>query len=208
MLKAVRARGDSASVDTANRMLKELAAAAPQAAKELETAAPPPPPIEELFAESRFGVPDMEAGKRYLAANPLDLTRWTKDLKMEVVMPAPLVVALSSAAPGTADPNAPATVKPIDIFHIEVVPTTETRNLRIRRPASAGPETDADFGYVDFNGPSSPIVYEGTQVVLPTKLKVPAGRYEIRAVDDGKVLNRQEIEVKPLSTQSYQVKRP
>ena len=138
MLKAVRARGDSASVDTANRMLKELAAAAPQAAKELETAPPPPPPIEELFAETRFGVPDMEAGKRYLASNPLDLTRWTKDLKMEVVMPAPLVVALSSAAPATGDPYAPpATVKPIDIFHLAVVPTTETRNLGFR-PAGAG----------------------------------------------------------------------
>ena len=153
----------------------------------------------------------MDAGKRYLAANPLDLIRWTKDLKMEVAMPAPLVVALSSARyRATADPNAPpgGAVKPIDIFHLEVVPTTETRNLRIRRPASAGPETDADFGYVEFNGPSSPIVFEGTQVVLPTKLKVPAGKYEIRAVDEGKVVNSQEIEVKPLSTQTYQVKRP
>jgi hypothetical protein len=96
-----------------------------------------------------------------------------------------------------------ATAKPIDIFHLEVIPTAETRNLRIRQPAGAD-----DFGFVEFSGSTSPIVFEGTQQVLPTKLKVPAGKYEIRAVDAGKVISSREIEVKPLSIQTYQVQRP
>jgi hypothetical protein len=207
-LHAVRARGDSASVEIANRMLKDLAAASPEAAKEVAAAAPPPPPMEELFAGVRFGAPDQEEGKRYVASNPVDLARWTKDLKMEVAMP----VTIMAAAPGppetvalvpAAEPAPVAAAKPIDIFHVEVVPTAETRNLRIRQPARAD-----EFGFVEFSGPSSPVVFEGTQQVLPTKLKVPAGKYEIRAVNDGKIVSSQEIEVKPLSTQTYQVKRP
>jgi hypothetical protein len=44
--------------------------------------------------------------------------------------------------------------------------------------------------------------------VLPTKLKLPTGKYEIRTVDEGKVVNRQDLEVTPLSTQTFKVKRP
>jgi len=207
LLKAMRTRGDSQSVDNANRMLKELAPVSPQAAKELESPAPPPPPIEEMFAELRAASPDPQSGKRYLAANPLDLTRWTKDLKMEVAMPTLLAITPPPAAAVAPAPTPDAPIvteaKPLDIFHLEVVPTAETRNLRIRRPTA--PE---EFGFVEFSGTSSPIVYEGTQQVLPAKLKLPVGKYEIRAVDEGKVVSTQDIEVKPLSTQGYQVKRP
>jgi uncharacterized caspase-like protein len=203
-LKTMRTRGDSASVEIANRMLKDLAPASPEAAKEIAAAAPPPPPIEELFGGDRFGVPDQDAGKRYLASNPVDLVRWTKDLKMEVAMPAAIVAAVPAATPiPNAEPAPVAVAKPIDVFHLEVIPTAETRNLRIRKPAGAD-----EFGYVEFSGPTAPIVFEGNQLVLPTKLKVPAGKYEIRAVNEGKIVNSQEIEVKPLSIQTYEVKRP
>jgi hypothetical protein len=85
-----------------------------------------------------------------------------------------------------------------------VVPTAETRNLRLR---AAGPD---EFGYVQFEGPAgeTPVVFEGRQLVLPTKLKLPAGKYEVRTVDQGKVVSQQEVEVAPLSTQTYKVKRP
>ena len=89
------------------------------------------------------------------------------------------------------------------IFHVEVVPTGDTRNLRLRSDA---PE---DFGYVQFDGPAgeTPVLFEGTRVVLPTKLKLPTGKYEVRTVDAGKVVNRQDLEVTPLSTQTFKVNR-
>ena len=90
------------------------------------------------------------------------------------------------------------------VFHVEVVPTGDTRNLRLRSDAAE------EFGYVQFDGPAgeTPVLFAGKQVVLPTKLKLPAGKYEIRTVDEGKVVNRQDLEVAPLSTQTYKVKRP
>ena len=215
LLQAMRARGNSEAVDTANRMLKALAPVSPQAARELAGAVPSPPPIEELFGDARFGTPDLEAGKRYLAANPIDLTRWTKDLKMEVAMPALITTADPTAPPVVADTGAPAVSANIPAavpatpsatttaFHLEVVPTAETRNLRIRQPA--GPD---EFGFVEFDGPASPVVFEGTEIVLPTKLKLPAGKYEVRTVDAGKILDSKDLEVKPLSIQTFMVKRP
>lgn len=216
MLAAMRARGNSESVETANRMLKELAAVSPQAAAQAASPAPAPPSIEELFAGARFGAPDKTAGKSYLDANPVDVARWTRDLKMESIMPAPLPGMAAPAAPSTSETAAPppgapaATVEApaaplpaITGFHLEVVPTAETRNLRIRRPAA--PE---EFGFVEFDGPNSPVVFEGTRQVLPTKLKLPAGKYEIRTMEDGKLLDSHDLEVKPLSIQTYKVQRP
>jgi len=63
---------------------------------------------------------------------------------------------------------------------------------------------------VQFDGPAAqtPVLFAGRQVVLPNKLKLPAGKYEVRTVDEGKVVSRQDLEVKPLSTQTIKVKRP
>lgn len=220
LLKTMRLRGTSEALQTADQMLTQLAAVSPEAAQEVRTSAPQPPPIEALFSGAHFGAPDWDAGKRHLEATSIDLTRWTKDLKMEVPMPTLLVsTATETPAPGASDTTAqtPAGVAPSGqaadaqaaavnnaIFHVEVVPTGDTRNLRIRSDA---PE---DFGYVQFEGPAgeTPVLFEGTQVVLPTKLKLPTGKYEIRTVDSGKVVNRQDLEVKPLSTQTFKVKRP
>jgi len=220
LLKAMRFRGNSEAVQTADQMLKQLAAVSPEAAKEVQSNVPQPPPIEEVFSGMHFGVPDWDAGKRHLQSASVDITRWTKELKMEVPMPALIVsaavVAPAQAAAETAAQN-PAVTPPPDhaddaqaaavnnaIFHVEVVPTGDTRNLRLR------PDTAGEFGYVQFDGPAgdTPVLFEGKQVVLPTKLKLPAGKYEIRTVDLGKVVNRQDLEVTPLSTQTFKVKRP
>ena len=220
LLKAMRLRGTSEAVKTADQMLKQLAAVSPEAAKEVQSSVPQPPPIEEVFSGAHFGVPDWDAGKRHLETASIDVTRWTKDLKMEVPMPA-LIVSTVAATPAPAPTETaaqtPAEAPPPDheadaqaaavnnaIFHVEVIPTGDTRNLRLRSDA---PE---DFGYVQFDGPAgeTPVLFAGKQVVLPTKLKLPAGKYEIRTVDEGKVVNRQGLEVTPLSTQTFKVKRP
>ncbi len=219
LLKSMRLRGTSEALQTADQMLKQLAAVSPEAANEVQSGVPQPPPIEEVFSGTHFGVPDWDAGKRHLQATQVDITRWTKELKMEVPMPALLAVAAAPAqAPAVAENTlqAPAEAPPDHaddaqvaavsnaIFHVEVVPTGDTRNLRLRSDAAE------EFGYVQFDGPAgeTPVLFAGKQVVLPTKLKLPAGKYEIRTVDEGKVVNRQDLEVAPLSTQTYKVKRP
>jgi tetratricopeptide (TPR) repeat protein len=218
LLKAMRLRGTSEAVQTADLMLKQLAAVSPEAATEVQSGVPQPPPIEEVFSGMHFGVPDWDAGKRHLETAEVDITRWTKDLKMEVPMPV-LVASAATATPArAAETTAQATAETAAdhaddaqaaavnnaIFHVEVVPTGDTRNLRLR------PDATEEFGYVQFDGPAgeTPVVFAGKQVVLPTKLKLPTGKYEIRTVDEGKVVNRQDLEVTPLSTQTFKVKRP
>ena len=85
-----------------------------------------------------------------------------------------------------------------------MVPTADSRNLKIR------PNAPEEFGYVEFDGPSgdTPVVFNGKEVVLPAKLKLPAGTYEVRAVEAGKVVNSQNLEVTSLSTQTIRVRRP
>jgi uncharacterized caspase-like protein len=221
LLKGMRFRGTSEAVQTADQMLRQLAAVSPEAAKEIQSSVLQPPSIEEVFSGMHFGVPDWDAGKRHLETAEVDITRWTKDLKMEVPMPV-LVASAATAAPapaavgttGQAPAGAAAAPDHADsaqaaavtnaIFHVEVIPTGDTRNLRLR------PDATEEFGYVQFDGPAgeTPVVFEGTQVVLPTKLKLPTGKYEIRTVDEGKVVSRQDLEVTPLSTQTFKVKRP
>jgi hypothetical protein len=212
LLQAMRARGNSEAVETANRMLKELGAASPEAAKAAQTPAPAPPGIDELFPDQRFGTIDGDAGKRFLASNPVDLSRWTRDLKMEP----PVVVAAQPAAapaaqPAMPDPSAliaPATTDSVPatdlVFHLEVVPTAETRNLRLRRTNS-----DDEFGTVeiDASGGNPPVVFEGAKLILPGKLKLPVGKYEIRSVEKGRVVDQQPVEVKAGTNQTIKVKR-
>jgi len=219
LLKGMRFRGSSEAVETADQMLKQLAAVAPEAAKEVQSSVPQPPPIEEVFSGMHFGVPDWDAGKRHLETAEVDITRWTKDLKMEVPMPV-LIASAATATPAPAGAeasaqtpagaaadhtdDAQAAAVTNAIFHVEVIPTGDTRNLRLR------PDVAEEFGYVQFDGPAgeTPVLFAGKQVVLPTKLKLPTGKYEIRTVDEGKVVSRQDLEVTPLSTQTFKVKRP
>jgi len=217
LLKTMRLRGTSEAAQTADLMLKQLAAVSPEAGKEVQASLPQPPPIEELFGGTNFGVPDWDAGKRHVQNASIDITRWTKALKMEVAMPVLLMppVAETAAQPPAAEtsvaamppePGAAAQTAAVTnaVFHVEVVPTADSRNLRIR------PGAPEEFGYVQFDGPpgDTPVVFGGKQVALPAKLKLPAGKYEIRTVDAGKVVTSQNLEVTPLSIQTFEVKRP
>jgi tetratricopeptide (TPR) repeat protein len=220
-LKAMRARGTTEDVQTANKMLKELAAAFPDAQKEMEAEVPQPPAAEELFQDMR---PDKESAKKFLAGAPADLSRVTKDLKMAPAAPVLLASMTGAVSPTPAAPDQVAVTPPVEtaappvtdpgaaaaaamnaaIFHLEVVPTAETtRNLRMRKPDAE------DYGFVEFGGQikDTPVVYEGQQLMLPTKLKLAPGKYEIRAVEEGKILMKHDVEISPRETLTYQVKR-
>ena len=219
LLHIIRQRGTSSAVATAELMLKQLAAASPEAAKEAQSTLPPPPPVEEIFTGTRFGVADGDAGKKHLQSTSVDVSRWTKDMKMEVEMPVLLVPVQPASTAMAADPGAAgAPLTPVTdpaataqasaitaaVFHFEVVPTAETRNLRLRSSA-----TD-EFGYLQFEGGAkdTPVLFEGKLMVLPNKLKLPPGKYEVRTVDAGKVLNTETMSVSASSTQTFKVKRP
>jgi hypothetical protein len=71
---------------------------------------------------------------------------------------------------------------------------------------------EQEFGFVEFKGSpgDAPIVLDGKQVApqVPATVRVPVGKYEIRAMQDGNILNRQDVEVTPLSKTVVTVKKP
>src|ERR1035438_4193493 len=316
LLKAIRIRGTSASTAKANAMLKELAAVSKEAGTELAAGIAEPPPIEEIFSGAHFGVPDWDAGARRLESAPVDVARWTKDLNLaeqiavQVAPPAVTNVANNSAAnvannaatsvttnaatnPASSpvSPAAPS-LTPAEtaianaVFHVELLPTGDHRDLKIRRVAgppmlayakvrpSGAPVTvtteppgaeltvddDTDqhcqcpcvlslaparkmihiqlegyrtesravdvkaggsevavalqqeFGVVEFQGPQGevPVVFDGKQVApqVPATVRVPVGKYEIRTMQEGKIVSRQDVEVTPLSKSVITVKKP
>jgi hypothetical protein len=211
MLHAIRVRGTTESTTKAMKMLAELKGASPAAAAEVSAAVPPPPPIEEVFSGVRFGVPDWDSGRRILASAPVDQARFVKDLDAKIP---PVPVAADAAATGGDQPalqsaNQSAAISQLlkDIFHVEVGPTTETRDLAIRRAAASTP--DAGSGSLDIEGADKqiPVLYEGRVLFLPAKLSLQAGKYEIRSVQDGKVVSTQEVEIQAGSPQKITVKR-
>jgi Caspase domain len=209
LLNLIRVRGRSEAAHKANEMLKALAAISPEAGKVLQAGIPQPPPIEEVFGGSHFGTPDWDGGKRRLQTGPVDITRWTRDLKMEIAVPAPIVPAVAPLTPVVAATplaqDMTAAVMAASVFHVEVVPTGDTRDLRLRQP---GP--NQQFGYVQFDAPSgdTPVVYEGKQTPITDKLRLIPGKYEVRTVKEGKVLSRQQVQVDPLTTIAIPVKLP
>ncbi len=238
LLKAIRIRGTSASIKKADAMLQEIATVYPEAEAELKAGIPQPPAIEEVFSGIQFGTPDWDAARRYLQSSPVGLTRWVNDLIAAaappvVVLPiavAPAVVAssASSQAP-TAAPQHGLTAAAINeqIFHVEVISKTETREfdiddvtqkdkdtLSIRRQGSGrrktGPASNAAFGFVQFddNAGDTAVLVDGKPVTEPDrrKLQLPAGKYEIRAVQGGKIVRTQEVEVKPSLTTAIKLK--
>jgi hypothetical protein len=89
MLKTVRVRGTSAAVVKADAMLKELSSIHPPAAEELRAGVREPPALTEVLSTFPFGVPDAEAGKRYLQRHPVDLTRPAGELATMYPPPPP-----------------------------------------------------------------------------------------------------------------------
>lgn len=199
LLQAIRVRGTSDAIKKANAELQELAAVYPEAGQVVQAGIPQPPPIDDVFSGVNFGTPDWEAGMRHLQAAPVDLARWTKELIAAAAPPVATPV-VPAAAPDQAPPE-----NPIDaaIFHLEISPTGETRDLVIRKIGGNAPLPPS--GYLQLDGPpgDTPVLLEGKIVSrqVPFKLLLPAGRYEVRAVEKGQIMNQlQNVEVKELST--------
>jgi hypothetical protein len=55
-----------------------------------------------------------------------------------------------------------------------------------------------------------PVVFDGKQVApqVPATVRVPVGKYEIRTMQEGKIVSRQDVEVTPLSKSVITVKKP
>jgi hypothetical protein len=55
----------------------------------------------------------------------------------------------------------------------------------------------------------TPVLLDGVRVgqQVPMKLQLPVGKYEIRTVDAGKIVTRQEVLVKSLGTVEVKVER-
>ena len=279
LLRAIRVRGTTAQIRKADAMLKELAAVYPDAGKELQSPPPQPPPITEIFSSVRFGTPDFDAGQRFLAATPVDLSRWAKELSAAATPPPAPVVA--AAAGGTPDPAAAVP----NFFHVEVITSSNSRDLMIRKVGDAKVNTsnvrrptgvpvkvttdppganltvegdpeqkcqspciltlnaakqtihadlegfraatgtldvkpsgdelamrlEQETGFLEFDGAGgeTAVVVDGKVMSkqVPVKLELPVGKYEIRTVQDGKILAKQDVELKPLSTVGMKVNK-
>ena len=211
MLHAIRVRGTTESTTKAMKMLGELKDVDPAAAAEVSAAVPSPPPIEEVFSGVRFGVPDWDGGRRILASSPVDQARFVGEVEaLAPPIPPPPDAALAagdSPPRQSADQTAAIAELLKDIFHLEVAPTGETRDLVIRR-ATAG-TLDANSGSLDIAGADKqvPVLYQGQVLYLPAKLSLQAGKYEVRSVQDGKVVGTQEVEIQAGLPQKITVKR-
>jgi len=282
LLRAIRTRGTAASIAKADSMLKELAAAYPEAATELKAALPQPPPLEEVFSSFRFGVPDWDAGQKQLRASSADVSQWTA--KVTAAYPPPTPPPPPATPVDTS--NVPTlTAEQLDAQHLEVVTTSNSRDIVIRkvgtpqlnatnvtRPSGvpvkistdppgadlsieddpqqrcqspcvmilaptrqvihaqlegflpairelragvSGAELkiplDADFGFVQFEGVAEGIVVlvDGKQVGRPaaSRMQLPVGKYDIRLVQQGKVLTHQEVEVKSMATSTLTMRQ-
>lgn len=205
LLKAIRVRGATADITKANAMLTELGAVYPDVGAELKSGIPQPPRIEEVFSGVHFGVPDTDSGRRYLQANPVELGRLVKELTDAWPPPAPGPSMLSAAAEQSAQLSN-------SVFHVEVIPTGETRDIQIKRiGAGQALPADTEFGFVQLDGAAgeTPVLFNGRTVAqqVPARLQLPVGKYEIRAVKDGQVLSAQVVEVTTQGSSAVTVKR-
>jgi tetratricopeptide (TPR) repeat protein len=210
LLQQIRVRGTSDAIKKANVQLRELAAVYPEAGQIVQAGIPQPPSIEEVFSGSSFGNPDWEAGMRHLRAAPVDLGRWTKDL-VAAATPAPSAVVVVATAAPAAPPEQAGPENAIDaaVFHLEINTSTETRDLVIRKIGGDSPAPPQ--AYMELDGPASetPVLLDGKVVSrqIPVKLRLPAGKYEIRSVREGRVLNQENVDLQELSTTTFTVPR-
>ncbi len=211
LLHAIRVRGTTESTAKAMKFLAELKSVDAPAAQEVSADIPAPPPIEEMFSAVRFGVPDWEGGRRILGSSPVDPARFVKDIGAM----APSVQPPSPAAPAGGDS---AQQQPADqtaamsqlmkgIFHLEVAPSSETRDLVIKRAAAGTLNSNSGFLQLEGTDKQIPVLYQGEIHYLPAKLSLQAGKYEVRSIEDGKVVATQEIEITAGWPQKITVKR-
>jgi hypothetical protein len=90
---------------------------------------------------------------------------------------------------------------------------TENRAVEVKAGGSElAIMLEAEFGFVEFKGNQgdTPIVYDGQQVApqVPATVRLPVGKYEIRTMQDGKILSRQDVDVTSVSRNVVTVKKP
>ncbi len=211
LLAAARVRGASTSMLKANAMLKELGTIYPAAGEVLKGGIPDPPPIQELFNSVSFDTPDWNAGLRFMRSAQVALTESIKALEAAYPPPPPPEPAAEiSTTGGAAEPAPSASTSPAapataQFFHVEVVPAGDTRDISIRRLADQNEPT----GLLVLDGaPGQITVMLNGSVVgqqLPSLLKLPAGKYQVRGVQNGQVLSSQDVEVKAQGTHPVKV---
>jgi len=158
----------------------------------LNAGVPDPPPIEQLFRGLHFGVPDFDAGRRYLQSSPVELSRQTKELGAAFPPPATVVAVTPDAVAEEHNPLAAD-----NGFRVEVIPTAATRDLAIRRVADSG--QPQEFGFVKLVGAEAqvPVIFNGKAIAqqLPVNLQLPIGQYEIRLIREGQITAQQTVDV-------------
>ena len=211
LLHVIRVRGAAGSTAKAMKMLAELKDVSPQAAAEAGAAVPAPPPIQEMFPGVRFGAPDWDAGRLMLASSPVDPGRFVKDVAAVVPPLQPPADAPSTggepSGPQLAEQTAVLSRALKDIFHLEIAPTSETRDLVIRRAAAGTLDTNSGTLDIEGAGQQVPVLFQGRVNYLPARLSLQAGKYEVRSVQDGNVVGTQEVEVQAGLPQKITVKR-
>jgi hypothetical protein len=200
LLGAVRSRGTSAAIEKANAMLKELAVVYPDAARVQQARVPDPPDIHELLTDVQFNAPDLQLGRNFVAASPIEMGGWFR--KLENAYPPPAepapVVNEPAPAPDSTSQSATLTTK---VFHVQVVPVGDTRDLVIRKigAGQAGLNQSAPSGFLLVSGVTGqiPVVVNGQFVSqqLPAHLVLPSGKYEVQTIEEGKVLSKTEVEI-------------
>jgi len=211
LLHAIRVRGTGESTAKAMKILAALKDVSAPAAQEVSAEVPAPPPIEEMFPAMRFGAPDLEGSRRLLATTPVDPARFVNEIGTTL---APLQPP-ASPAPSGADPSplpsgdqtATLSAAMKEIFHLEIAPTAETRDLVIRRAAAGTLDTNSGSLEIEGADKQIPVVYQGRIQYLPAKLSLQAGKYEVRSVQDGKVVSTQEVNIQAGWPQKVSVKR-
>ena len=198
MIHDIRIHGTSASIAKVNAMLDQLAVVLPAAGAELKAGIPQPPPIDEVFGGYHFGTPDYAAAGRLLQTAPVDVAKWVKEVNAANPPPAPPPIL-------TAEQTAAITQVLKDVLHLEVVPSTETRDILIRKLPTQ------EYGFVQLDGPqgNTPVIFDGKTIAqqMPAKLQLPVGKYSLRSVKDGQVLFELPLEVKPMANQVVTVKQ-
>ncbi len=133
LLREIRVRSTTASIQKADAMLTELAAISPEAKKELQAGPPPPPPINEIFSGVTFGIPDFEAGRRFQLSNTVELSRWVKQLSAAAAATTSSSVQPASQSANPSNELATLSPEAAGLLHVELVSVSGSRDLRMRK---------------------------------------------------------------------------
>jgi hypothetical protein len=83
-------------------------------------------------------------------------------------------------------------------LHVEIVPSEDTRDIAIRRIGGTN-GAPAESGSIQILGPKGEMAVLMNDRALarqvPASVSLPVGKYEIRTVEAGRVLNRETVEI-------------